>query len=413
VSFHSVKREKKREKSTFFFGFFQTHIRRQAEDAQEKFKEISIAYEVLSDDKKRAQYDRYGEDGLKEGGFSAGDPSSLFEAFFGGGGGGGGRGRQRGPQKADDVQFKFAIGLEQVYKGSSHKLNVRRKRICTICKGVGTKSGKKPPTCKTCGGNGVVIATQQVGPGFLQRVQRVCPDCKGGGVKVDKSDVCGHCSGEKVTEQKALVDVYVDKGIETGQTITLFGEADEAPGVDPGDVVVVVQVRPHERFERDGDDLKATVRVPLVEALAGAVIRLESLDGRELRVTVPPGRVLRPGELIVVKNEGLPHYKNSHERGDLLLRVEVDFPHTSPSPADMAKIEAILGGRRPVESVEAVEAAGKEVEECEISEFNADRDRQRREQRDARKQRRQAEEEERRGEQQGGAGGPGVQCAQQ
>jgi DnaJ-class molecular chaperone len=391
----------------FFFFFFFT----QADDAQEKFKEISVAYEVLSDEKKRSLYDKYGEDGLKEGGFSAGDPSSLFEAFFGGGGG---RGRSRGPQRGEDVAFKLAVDLEDLYKGAQRKLAVRRNRLCTTCKGNGTKSGTEPPRCTTCGGHGVVIATQQVGPGFLQRVQRPCPECRGAGVKVNKKDVCVNCNGDKVLEQKALLDVYIEKGMKHGQKITFRGEADEAPGVEAGDIVVVLQARPHGSFERDGDDLKATVRVPLVEALSGAVLRLKALDDRELRVTVPPGRVLRPGELLVVRNEGMPHYKAPTERGDLLLRVEVDFPAQSPSAADQATIEKILGGRRAVETVEALEAKGVDVEECELSEFNADHDRTRREAREQRKRRQEAEEQERRGDdRQGGHGGGGVQCAQQ
>jgi len=379
-------------------------------EAAEKFKECGEAYEVLSDEKKRELYDKYGEDGLKEGGFSAGDPSSLFEAFFGGGFGGGGR---RGPQRGDDVVFKLNVDLEDLYRGAQRKIAVRRNRVCGKCRGNGTKSGREPPRCQTCGGHGVVLATQQVGPGFLQRVQRPCPECRGAGVKVSKGDVCGECRGEKVAEERKIINVYIDKGMENGQKLSFAGEADEAPGVEPGDVIVVLQARDHARFTRDGDDLRTTVRVPLVEALSGAVLRIEALDGRELRVAVPPGRVLRPGELLVVRNEGMPHYKNPQERGDLLLTVEVEFPQKSPSTKDMESIEKILGGRRPVPPIDESNETTHEVEECELSEFSAERARRRKREREQRKEMREAEEEEsRRGH--GHAHGPGgVQCASQ
>ena len=363
---------------------------------------------MLSDPKKRELYDKYGEDGLKEGGFSAGDPSSLFEAFFGGGGfGGGGR---RGPQRGDDVQFKLSVDLEDLYRGAQRKLAVRRNRVCGACSGNGTKSGREPPSCQTCGGHGVVLQTQQVGPGFLQRVQRPCPECRGAGVKVSKGDVCGTCRGDKVKEERTLLDVYIDKGMENGQKLTFRGEADEAPGVEAGDIVVVLQAREHARFERDGDDLRTTVRVPLVEALSNAVLRIKALDDRELRVSVPKGRVLRPGELLVVHNEGMPHYKSPQERGDLLLRIEVDFPKQSPTPDEMKKIEAIIGGRRKVPEPRA----GEEIEECELSEFSHERARRQKRARELRKEAQQAAEEEMGGGGGRGPGGPGgVQCASQ
>ena len=283
---------------------------------------------MLTDESKREQYDKYGEDGalsstralrfafseklicahvtgIKDGGHHhGGDPTSLFEAMFNGGGGGGGGGGRRGPQRGEDVVRKVPVDLKDLYKGRLLKIQVSRKRICGTCKGHGTKSGKAPPVCTTCNGEGYVVGTQRVGPGFVQRVRRECTDCKGLGVRVQKIDCCTACNGDKVVEQKAMLDAYVTPGMETGHKITFRGEADEMPGVEAGDIVIVLQQRPHARFERDGDDLRTTVSVPLVEALGGAVLQIEALDGRELRVAVPPTRVLRPFEVIVVKNEG-------------------------------------------------------------------------------------------------------------
>jgi len=344
--------------------------------------------------------------GLKEGGHGHGDPTSMFEQFFGGGGG-----SRRGPQKCDDFVRKLVVDLEDLYKGRQMKLAVVRKRVCVACRGNGTKSGKEPPTCATCGGHGVVVATQRVGPGFVQRVRRECYDCHGRGVRVVAGDMCGTCKGEKVADAKALIDVYITPGMETGQKLTFRGEADEAPNMEAGDIIVVLQQRPHARFERDGDDLKTTVRVPLIEALSGAVLQIDALDGRELRVQVPAGRVLRPHEVIVVRGEGMPHHKSISERGELMVKIEIEMPRKAPDAAQMKQLEALIGARR------VLPPPHDNVEDCEMAEFNEDEARKRKQEREMRAKSRNdathAEDEERRG---GGGGGGmpgGVQCAQQ
>jgi len=199
--------------------------------------------------------------------------------------------------------------------------------------------------------------------------------------------------------------------METGQKLTFRGEADEAPNMEAGDIIVVLQQRPHARFERDGDDLKTTVRVPLIEALSGAVLQIDALDGRELRVQVPAGRVLRPHEVIVVRGEGMPHHKSISERGELMVKIEIEMPRKAPDAAQMKQLEALIGARR------VLPPPHDNVEDCEMAEFNEDEARKRKQEREMRAKSRNdathAEDEERRG---GGGGGGmpgGVQCAQQ
>jgi len=301
--------------------------------------------------------------------------------------------------------YKLAVDLEDLYKGRQMKLAVRRKRSCTQCRGNGTKSGKEPPTCTTCGGHGVVIATQKVAQGFVQRVRRECPDCHGRGVKAVPSDTCPQCKGDKVLEQKHLLEVYITAGMETGQKLTFRGEADDTPGMETGDVVVVLQQRAHAVFERDGDDLKTTVRVPLVEALSGAVFQIVQLDQRELRVAVPPARVLRPHETVVVKGEGMPQHKSIYEKGDLLVMVEIDMPKRSPDAAAMTQLEKLLGARR------VLPPPTDNVEECVMSEYDDAEAKRRKAEREARKKSHDATHDD--DERRGGPGGGGVQCAQQ
>ena len=287
------------------------------------------------------------------------------------------------------------------------KLAVRRKRVCEKCKGNGTKSGKAPPSCNTCGGHGVVIATQKVGPGFVQRVQRQCPDCYGQGVKAVASDRCETCKGNKVKEEKKILDVYIDKGMESGQKVYFRGEADEEPGVSAGDVVVMLKTRKHARFERDGDNLKTTQSVPLIEALGGAVVRVKTLDGRELLVKAPEGRVLKPGETVVVHGEGMPHHKDPQSKGDLLITIKVEMPTKSPSAKDMAQLETILGGRRPVPIVKEDDET---MEEVEMHDFDAARHERAHAERESRKEAYSATDDDRH---HGHGGGGGVQCANQ
>ena len=307
-------------------------------DAGDKFKEISHAYEVLSDPNKREVYDRYGEAGLQGdagGGMSAED---LFAQFFGGSffGGAGGQGRSRGPRRCDDMPFTLPVSMEDLFKGKTTKLSVTRNIICAGCAGKGGKEGAVRQ-CPGCEGRGVKVTLRQLGP-MIQQLQQVCPDCNGEGEVIREKDRCRQCNGKKVVKDKTTLEVHIDRGTQSGHKIRFTGEADQAPGLQPGDVVITIAEREHDLFKRQGLDLFCTVQLELLTALAGGSFTVPHLDGRQLICKIHPGEVIRPGDTRVIAGEGFPEHKRVHNRGDLYIKFEIEFPQPN-----WASLEAIKG----------------------------------------------------------------------
>ena len=269
--------------------------------AAEKFKEISHAYEILSDTQKREIYDQYGEAGLENGGPGMGggmNAEDLFSQFFGGGGGpfgGFGGGQPRGPPKARTIHHVMKVSLEDIYKGKVSKLALQKSVICSKCDGRGGKEGAVKK-CAGCDGQGMKTMMRQMGP-MIQRFQTVCPDCNGEGETIRDKDRCKQCNGKKTCVERKVLHVHVDRGVQTGHKIEFRGEGDQQPGVQPGDVVFEIEQKPHERFQRKGDDLFYSVEIDLVTALAGGNIFVEHLDERWLHVDILPGEVISPGML--------------------------------------------------------------------------------------------------------------------
>lgn len=194
----------------------------------EKFKEISKAYEVLSDAEKRAIYDEQGEEGLSEGGGGGGGAMDIFDLFGGGmfgGGGGGGRGGSRGRPKGEDVVFPLKVTLEEMYNGTSKKLRLTKNVICTQCSG---KGGKGDATCRDCRGQGVRMVVRQLGPGMITQMQTTCGTCRGSGSVMAEKDKCKGCKGEKTVKEKKTLEVFVSRGMKHNEKIVFSGEADEA-----------------------------------------------------------------------------------------------------------------------------------------------------------------------------------------
>jgi len=268
-------------------------------NAGERFKEISHAYEVLSDEQKRNIYDNYGEEGLSgEGaGMGGGSAEELFAQFFGGGLGGGmfgnGGGAPRGPRRGRDLVHALKVTLEDLYKGKVSKLALQKTVLCAKCKGKGGKEGSIK-TCKGCNGTGQKIVMRQMGP-MIQRFQALCPDCNGEGETIPAKDKCKECNGKKVVNERKVLNVHVDKGMQEGQRITFAGEADQAPNTIPGDVIFVIETKEHPRFQRKGDDLFYQAKIDLVTALVGGQFSVEHLDERFLKVDILKGEVIRPG----------------------------------------------------------------------------------------------------------------------
>lgn len=274
--------------------------------AEEKFKEISHAYEILSDPQKRQIYDQYGEAGL-EGGAGAGGMAAedLFAQFFGGGTFGGGLGgmfsgmQQRGPPKARTIHHTHKVSLEDIYRGKVSKLALQRSVICPKCEGRGGKEGAVR-RCPGCDGHGMKTMMRQMGP-MIQRFQTVCPDCNGEGEIVKDKDRCKTCNGKKTVVDRKVLHVHVDRGVRSGTKVEFRGEGDQAPGIQAGDVVFEIEQKPHPRFTRKDDDLLYQAEIELVTALAGGTIYVEHLDDRWLSIDILPGEAIAPSKCPTVE----------------------------------------------------------------------------------------------------------------
>lgn len=303
----------------------------------EKFKHISQAYEVLSDPKKRDLYDQGGEQAIKEGGMNGGQsPMDIFNMFFGGGG------RMQRERRGKNVVHQLAVTLEEMYNGATRKLALQKNVICERCEGYGGKKGALEK-CSTCKGRGVQVRVQQIGPGMIQQIQSMCTDCQGQGEKFNSKDRCKKCNGRKVERVKKILEVHIDKGMKDGQKITFHGEGDQEPGLEPGDVVIVLDQKDHEMYQRRGDDLVMKMDLKLVEALCGFRRTITTLDNRTLIVSSSPGQVIKPNDIKCIENEGMPLHRAPYEKGQLFVNFEIEFPEKDWLPEHlMYQLERLL-----------------------------------------------------------------------
>ncbi|KAF5330632.1 hypothetical protein D9619_005716 [Psilocybe cf. subviscida] len=340
----------------------------------ELFKEVTHAYQILSDPDKRAVYDARGEAGLTEsGGMGGMDPQDLFSQLFGGGGGffggGGGGGRSHGPRKTKDLVHRIEVPLEQLYTGTTKKLSLKRNVLCTKCNGKGGKDGAVR-TCNNCSGRGIKVTLRQMGP-MIQQIQSPCHDCSGTGEVINLKDRCTKCHGGKTKQEEKVLEVHIDKGMQSDQTVTFRGESDQAPNAEPGDVVIVIVEKPHERFRRNGNDLVFVQEIDLLTALGGGQFAIKHLDNRALIVEIAPGEVIKPGTSKVIHGQGMPSQRH-HEPGDLYVKLNVKFPD-SIDPASIPLLERALPPRNPVEKF-GKEILLEEVSMEEVPEGHRNRD---------------------------------------
>jgi molecular chaperone DnaJ len=303
-------------------------VNRHDPHAEEKFKEAAEAYEILNDAERRATYDRYGHDGLRSGGFSPnfegfGSISDLFDAFFGagfGGGFGGGMGAP-GPTQGQDIAVHADVTLAEAASGTSVDLSFEAIETCEVCRGNGAKPGTPIVTCERCGGVGVLQTVTRSPFGQVMR-QTACDVCGGEG-KVP-SEPCENCDGRGREVRRRTLRVDVPAGIADGQRIRLSGRGHAGErGGPPGDLYVLVRIEADERFLRDGDDLVTVLDVSAPLAALGATVTAPSLDG-DVEVHIAPGT--QPGEVLVVRGEGMPRLRRPGRRGDLRVVVNVVVP---------------------------------------------------------------------------------------
>lgn len=326
-------------------------------EAAEKFKELTHAYEVLSNAQTRERYNAGGEAALKDDGGMGGGMAAedLFQQFFGGSGGSpfgnmfGGGMRETGPKKARTISHVHKVNLEDIYKGKVSKLALQKSVICPKCNGRGGKEGAVK-TCTGCDGRGMKHMMRQMGP-MIQRFQTVCPDCSGEGEIIRDRDRCKQCNGKKTIIERKVLHVHVDRGVKSGHKVEFRGEGDQLPGVEPGDVVFEIEQKPHPRFQRKDDDLFYHAEIDLLTALAGGQIHIEHLDERWLTVDIVPGETISPGEVKVIRGQGMPSYRH-HDFGNLYIQFELKFPDrlTGPdggamTPEQIAALESVLPPR--------------------------------------------------------------------
>uniref|UniRef100_A0A9J8D6K6 CR-type domain-containing protein n=1 Tax=Cyprinus carpio carpio TaxID=630221 RepID=A0A9J8D6K6_CYPCA len=322
-----------------------------------QFKLISQAYEVLSDPKKRDLYDQGGEQAIKEGGMSGGgSPMDIFNMFFGGGG------RMQRERRGKNVVHQLGVTLEELYNGSTRKLGLQKNVICEKCDGYGGKKGSIEK-CSTCKGRGVQVQVQQIGPGMIQQIQSMCSDCQGQGERFNSKDRCKNCNGHKVERKKKILEVHIDKGMKDGQKITFHGEGDQEPGLEPGDVIIVLDLKEHPVFQRKNENLIMKMKIKLVEALCGFKKTVCTLDNRLLLIQSPPGKVIKPNDVKCIHNEGMPVYRHPFEKGLLIVQFEIEFPDKHWLPEHMLPdLERLLPVRDHVMMSDDME----EVDLCEV-----------------------------------------------
>ena len=313
-------------------------------EAEEKFKEIGEAYEVLSDADKRAAYDRMGHDAFKNGGMNGAggggfggftDPMDIFAQMFGGGFGsfggfGGGRRRQADPRRPGaDLRYDLDITLEEAAHGCDKTLEIERMVPCDKCGATGSKDGASGfNQCPTCHGTGVV--TRQNGF-FVQ--QSTCPSCRGAGQTI--SNPCSHCHGEGRVHKDVKITLHVPAGVDTGTKLRSTGNGDAGVhGGETGDLYVFIEVKPHDIFTREGSDLLCTMPVSFTDAVSGGVLTVPTLDGPS-KLKLPAGT--QSGTIFRVRSQGMPALKGSG-RGDLLVEVQVETPTKLSSAQEKALV---------------------------------------------------------------------------
>lgn len=301
-----------------------------------KFKEVNEAYQTLSDDQKRSQYDQFGQTFDQQGaggyeGFGGGNPygqsanynfedfdlGDVFESFFGGA-----RRQQRtGPAAGDDISINVDIKFEEAVFGAEKIIELRKKIKCEKCHGNGAEPGTKIETCPTCSGTGQIKQIQQIFIGSFARVV-TCPDCKGVGKKA--TNPCSDCGGDGRVLGHKKIKVKIPAGISSGQTLEINNEGEAGKdGSQNGNLFVTVNVLNHKYLKRNGNNIECEMPISIVQAVLGDKVKVKTLDGEEI-LEIPSGT--QPGETFKIREKGIPYLNNKDSRGDFLVKTSISIP---------------------------------------------------------------------------------------
>lgn len=302
-----------------------------APDAEEKFKELGKAYETLMDDNKRATYDRYGEDGLKNAGFDTngpfaggfGDLNDIFNSFFGGMGGFGfgGRPDPNAQVEGDDLRLDIEIDFEKAVFGCEKEIKFDHLELCPSCGGSGAEKGSKPETCPTCHGTGQVQQVMRTPLGSIAQIV-TCPDCHGAGKKISKP--CKDCKGQGKIQKEKKINIKIPAGVDNMSKIRVSREGDAGSNGGPaGDLYVVLHVKASDYFKREGNDVYSRLDITPAQAALGDEVVVKTLDG-EQKITVQAG--VQSGNSIKIKGAGVPYIARPSQRGDHIVIVAVKTP---------------------------------------------------------------------------------------
>ncbi len=312
-------------------------------ESEEKFKEATEAYEILRDDNKRKLYDQFGHSGVSGAGasgfgqgadtdfsdiFTGTGFEDFFDNVFSGFGGGGGfssrRGQRSGARRGADLRYNLEISLEDVFHGKEIKIQIPREEHCEFCNGTGSTDGKLE-VCSTCGGTGQVRKTS----GFFS-IASPCPHCSGTGQII--KNPCRSCNGSGLVSRKKNIAIRIPKGVESGTRLKVTGEGEAGPkGGQSGDLYVVISVKKHEIFEREGADIAAPMAVPLTTAILGGEINVPTIGGGEVKLKIPSGT--QPNTIFRIRGKGLPYMNASARMGDLMVEANVAIPKTLSNKA--------------------------------------------------------------------------------
>lgn len=325
-----------------------------APDAEERFKELGKAYETLSDDNKKATYDRYGEDGLKNAGFDTngpfaggfGDINDIFETFFGGFGGFGMD--PNAPQRGDDLRYDIKLKFEEAAFGINKEIKFDHMETCSDCHGSGAEKGTQKKTCPQCGGSGQVQTVTRTPLGNFAQIT-TCPHCKGTGEIIDKP--CKTCHGHGQINKEKKIEIKIPAGVDNMSKIRVSGEGDCGINGGPsGDLFVVVHVESSKYYKREGINVFTELEISPAQAVMGDDITIKTLDG-EKEIHIPEGT--QHGNLVKIKGAGIPIITRPSQRGDhvVILKIKVSTKLSEEEKALYQKLYEIQTGKKPEKSI--------------------------------------------------------------